>query len=50
MQTLLTSHQACMTCMHVHGTHALSKAGMSKQSSGLACMQADLNLVTIAAC
>ena len=27
---LVTSCQACMTCMHVHGAHSLIHSGMSK--------------------
>ena len=38
-----------MTCNHVHGACSLYKYGMSKYLSGLACMQADLNLVKITA-
>ena len=33
-----------MSLTHVHGTHAISKMGMSKYSNGLTGMQADLNL------
>ena len=47
MQTLVTSHQACATCAHEHGTCALSKTGAPKLSSGLVCTQADLNLAKI---
>ena len=49
MQTLVTSHQACMTCVCIYGTHALSKIGVSKYLGGLACTQADLNLAIITA-
>ena len=44
---LVTSHQACMTCVHVHGTHALCKSSASKYLSDLVCMQADPNLAKI---
>ena len=41
---LVMSHLACTLCACMHGTHALNKYGASKYLSGLACMQADLNL------
>ena len=44
---LVTSHLACMTCMHLHGTCALYKYGAPKYPSVLASMQADLNLEKI---
>ena len=44
---LVISHLACVTHMHVHDTHAPHKTRASKYSSGLACMQANTNLVKI---
>ena len=35
---LVTSHLACMTHVHVHGTHALCGTSASKYLSGLAYM------------
>ena len=49
MQPLVTSCQACVTCVHKHGTCALTNMSASKYLSGLACMQADMNLVKITA-
>ena len=46
---LVTSHWACATCVHVHGTYDLNKYGASKHPSGLAYMQADSNLAKITA-
>ena len=46
---LVTSHLACKSCTSMHGTHAQNKNGASKYLSGLACMQADLNLEKITA-
>ena len=40
---LVTSHWACMSCMHMHGTHAIIKNGAPKDLSGLAGMQAYSN-------
>ena len=42
--TLVMSCLACMLHTHMHGACALIKNGMSKYLSGLACMQAILNL------
>ena len=39
---------ACASCVHVHGTCALSKNGVPKYPSCLAFIQADLNLGKIA--
>ena len=47
MQTLVPSDLTCVTHTCVHGTYALCETSMSKYSSGLACMQANLNLVKI---
>ena len=44
MQTLVMSHRACMTCMHMHGAHALSNFGAPMYLKWPACMQADWNL------
>ena len=41
------SHLACVMHVHMHGACALYKYGMFKNPSGLACMQADLNLEKI---
>ena len=49
MQTLMMSCQACVTCVHVHGTCTLGETGMSKYLSDLACTQADLDLAKITA-
>ena len=46
---MVKSHQACTTCIHVHGTGALCKTSTSKYLSGLACTQAHMNLVKITA-
>ena len=44
---LVTSCLACVTHVHMHGTHALCKTSMSKYSSGLVCMQANPNFAKI---
>ena len=44
---LVTSSQACQSCTHMHGAHALYIYGASKYPSGLACTQANLNLEKI---
>ena len=41
------SHLACATSACMHGEHTLNIYGMSKYPSGLACIQADLNLEKI---
>ena len=41
---LVTSCLACVSCTCMHSTHALVKYGVPKYLSGLACMQANLNL------
>ena len=41
---LVSSHLACMSCMHMHGACALIKYGMPKYLSGLVCTQANSNL------
>ena len=46
---LVMSHLARMICGCMNGTHALCKTSMSKKLSGLACTQADPNLVKITA-
>ena len=46
---LLTSHWACASHMHVHGTCALNKNDTSMYLSHLACMQANSNLEKITA-
>ena len=46
---LVTSHLACALHALVHGAHALYKYDMSKYLSGLACLQADLNIEKITA-
>ena len=43
-KNLVTSCLACMSCMHMHGVHALIKNGVPKYLSGLACTQANSNL------
>ena len=47
MQTLVMSHLACVTCVCMYGAHALGKPSVAKYLSGLAYMQADLNLAKI---
>ena len=47
MQTLVMSGHACMVHSCVHGACALCKTSTSKYLSGLACTQAELNLVKI---
>ena len=44
---LVMSCLACTMHAHLHGTCALCRNSMSKYSSGLVCMQADLNLPKI---
>ena len=49
---LVMSCQACMMCMCMHGAHALCRTcrtSTSKYWSGLACTQANPNLVKITA-
>ena len=49
MQTLVTSHLACASHACMYGTCPLCKNSVSKYLSGLACMQANLNLGKITA-
>ena len=41
---LVTSQWACMSCMHMHGTHAIIKLGTPKYLNGLTGMPANSNL------
>ena len=43
------SYQACMTCVYMHGAHALSNFGMPMYFRWLVYMQADQNLGKITA-
>ena len=49
MQTLVTSHLACMTHAYVHGAYALCRNSASKCLSGLAYTQPNSNLEKITA-
>ena len=41
---LVMSHQACMTCVHMHAAHTPRNVCAPMYFSRLACMQADQNL------
>ena len=44
---LVMSHWACMSRVHMHGTHAIIKMGTSKYSNSLTGTPANLNLMKL---
>ena len=46
---LMTSQWACVSHVHMHGAHAISRMGTSKYSIGLMGTPANLNLMKLAA-
>ena len=49
MQSLVMSHQACVTCVQMHMAHTPGNVGAPMYFSRLAYMQADQNLGKITA-